>query len=148
MTVSTKPYLIRAIHEWCVDQGFTPYVVAHVDNQVRVPRGHASDGQIVLDISPDATYQFVISNEDISFQARFNGVAHSILIPITHVLAVYASENMHGMAFEPELSEVSESGEAMDSILMESPTADHDDDPPSSPPPGASGKRPHLKVIK
>lgn len=103
-TVSTKPYLIRAIWEWCVDQGFTPYVATLVDAQTRVPPGYARDGQIVLNLSPDATGQLQIANDFISFQARFGGVAHSLVVPIANVIAVYARENGQGMAFEPEIT--------------------------------------------
>lgn len=102
MSVSTKPYLIRAIYEWCVDQGFTPHVAALVDEHTRVPAGYARDGQIVLNLGPDATHQLTMGNEHITFQARFAGVAHSLLIPVVNVVAVYARENGHGMAFELE----------------------------------------------
>ncbi|ENO77943.1 ClpXP protease specificity-enhancing factor [Thauera sp. 63] len=103
-TVSTKPYLIRAIWEWCVDQGFTPYVATLVDAQTRVPPGYARDGQIVLNLSPDATGQLQIGNDFITFQARFGGVAHSLVVPIANVIAVYARENGQGMAFETEIA--------------------------------------------
>lgn len=101
-TVSTKPYLIRAIWEWCVDQGYTPYMAARVDAHTLVPPGFARDGQIVLNLGPEATHKLAMENDFISFQARFNGVQHSLLIPVANVLAVYARENGHGMAFEPE----------------------------------------------
>ena len=111
-TVSTKPYLLRAIWEWCVDQGFTPYLAALVDEHTRIPPGYARDGQIVLNLSPDATGQMQMANDFITFQARFGGVAHSLVIPVANVVALYASENGQGMAFEPEL-EIDE-GEAAD----------------------------------
>src|SRR5690606_17704477 len=103
-TVSTKPYLLRAIWEWCVDQGFTPYVATLVDAQTRVPPGYARDGQIVLNLSPDATGQLQIANDFISFQARFGGAAHSLVVPIATAIAVYARENGQGMASEPEIA--------------------------------------------
>ncbi|EPZ15182.1 hypothetical protein M622_03390 [Thauera terpenica 58Eu] len=111
-TVSTKPYLLRAIWEWCVDQGFTPYLAALVDEHTRIPPGYARDGQIVLNLSPDATGQMQMANDFITFQARFGGVAHSLVIPVANVVALYASENGQGMAFEPELE--IEEGEAAD----------------------------------
>ena len=111
-TVSTKPYLLRAIWEWCVDQGFTPYLAALVDEHTRIPPGYARDGQIVLNLSPDATGQMQMANDFITFQARFGGVAHSLVIPVANVVALYASENGQGMAFEPELE--IEDGEAAD----------------------------------
>ena len=149
MTVSTKPYLIRALYEWCVDQGFTPYIAAAVDDSTRVPPGYANDGQIVLNVSPDAANQLQMDNDQISFQARFGGVAQSIRIPVANVVAIYARENGHGMAFEVEAD--SEQGEAEAPGADEAPMADAsgddsdpgDDDPPR--PPARSG---HLKVIK
>lgn len=103
MTIaSTKPYLLRAIWEWCVDQGFTPYLATRVDESTRVPPGFARDGQIVLNLSPDATAQLQMGNEQITFQARFGGVAHAIVVPVANVLALYARENGEGMAFGPE----------------------------------------------
>jgi len=104
-TVSTKPYLLRAIWEWCVDQGFTPYLAALVDGQTRVPPGYARDGQIVLNLSSEATGQLQMANDFITFQARFGGVAHSLVIPVANVIAIYARENGQGMAFEPEFDE-------------------------------------------
>lgn len=136
MTVSTKPYLIRAIYEWCVDQGYTPHMAAMVDEKTSVPAGYAKDGQIVLNLGPDATHQLSMGNDWITFQARFGGVAHSLSVPVGNVIAVYARENGHGMAFELESGEV-------DGIP---PGHQH---PPG---PGVESKpdapRNHLKVIK
>ena len=114
-TVSTKPYLLRAIWEWCVDQGFTPYLATLVDENTRVPPGYARDGQIVLNLSPDATGQLQMDNEYISFQGRFGGVAHSLVIPVANVIAIYARENGQGMAFEPALEGGEEAAEELDS---------------------------------
>ncbi|HRP97717.1 MAG TPA: ClpXP protease specificity-enhancing factor, partial [Rhodocyclaceae bacterium] len=100
--VSTKPYLIRAIHEWCIDQGLTPHLAVLVDERVVVPAGYVQDGQIVLNIGPDATSKLVMGNDAISFDARFGGAAHALLIPVGNVLAVYARETGQGMAFEVE----------------------------------------------
>ncbi|ENO90327.1 ClpXP protease specificity-enhancing factor [Thauera linaloolentis] len=107
-TVSTKPYLLRAIWEWCVDQGFTPYLAALVDEQTRVPPGYARDGQIVLNLSSEATGHLQMANDFITFQARFGGVAHSLAIPVVNVIAIYARENGQGMAFEPEFEDEDE----------------------------------------
>lgn len=101
-TASTKPYLMRAIWEWCVDQGFTPYIAVKVDEHTRVPPGFARDDQIVLNLSSDATGQLQMGNELITFQARFGGVAHSLAVPVDNVLAIYARENGQGMAFGQE----------------------------------------------
>lgn len=105
--VSTKPYLIRAIYEWCADQGYTPYLAVQVDESTRVPREFVRDGQIVLNVSPDATHQMSMGNDEITFQTRFNGASFPVVVPVEAVLAIYARENGQGMAFEvsQELSE-------------------------------------------
>ena len=98
--VPTKPYLVRAIVQWCNDAGFTPYVAVAVNEAVQVPPGFVKNGEIVLNISPMATHQLVMDNEAISFHARFSGVARDIYVPMNQVIAVYARENGQGMAFE------------------------------------------------
>jgi stringent starvation protein B len=97
---STKPYLIRAIHEWCADQGFTPYLAVAVDGTTRVPREFVKDGEIVLNVGYDATQQLSLGNDEITFQARFGGRAFPVVVPIGRVQAIYARENGQGMAFE------------------------------------------------
>lgn len=101
LEVPIKPYLIRAIHEWCTDQGYTPYLAVAVDAYTQVPREHVHDGQIVLNIGLDATHQLNLGNEEITFSARFNGQARPLLVPVANVAAIYARENGQGMAFEP-----------------------------------------------
>lgn len=101
---STKPYLIRAIHEWCADQGLTPYLSVRVDASTRVPREFVKNGEIVLNVGLEATHQLSLGNEEITFQARFGGKAFPVVVPIERVVAIYASENGEGMAFE--ISEV------------------------------------------
>ena len=156
-TVSTKPYLLRAIWEWCVDQGFTPYLATLVDENTRVPPGYARDGQIVLNLSPDATGQLQMDNEYISFQGRFGGVAHSLVIPVANVIAIYARENGQGMAFEPALEGGEEAAEELDSEADTSaePVEDMADAtaatraqqaPAEAPPHPPRGS--HLKVVK
>lgn len=98
--LSTKPYLIRAIHEWCSDQGFTPYLSVRVDARTRVPREFVKEGEIVLNVGIEATHQLMMGNEEISFQARFGGKAFPVVVPIARVAAIYARENGEGMAFE------------------------------------------------
>jgi stringent starvation protein B len=98
--VSTKPYLIRAIYDWCTDSGFTPYVAVAVDESVRVPAEFVNNGEIVLNVSALATSRLAIDNEAIAFQARFGGVPREIYVPMGRVVAVYARENGQGMAFE------------------------------------------------
>ncbi len=97
---STKPYLIRAIHEWCSEEGFTPYLAVSVDAATRVPREFVKDGQIVLNVGLEATHQLQLGNDEISFQARFGGRAFPVSVPVARVSAIYARENGEGMAFE------------------------------------------------
>lgn len=96
---STRPYLIRALHEWCTDNGFTPYIAVAVDDTVQVPREYVKNNEIVLNIGFDATSSLKLGNEWIEFKARFAGSGREIMVPITHVIAIYARENGQGMAF-------------------------------------------------
>jgi stringent starvation protein B len=100
-TSSTRPYFVRAIHEWCTDNGLTPYLAVFVDRTVQVPREFVRDGQIVLNVSGEATSNLVLGNDFIEFKARFGGQPRSVRIPLTHVSAIYARENGEGMAFSP-----------------------------------------------
>ena len=152
--VSTKPYLVRAIYEWCSDQGFTPYLAARVDSSTRVPPGYAKDGQIVLNVGSDATNKLTMDNESISFQARFNGSVQHILIPMSNVLAVYARENGQGMAFEADIDdgescEEDAAGDADVTGLELAPEPQASPEPSESgddrPPPPRGG---HLKIVK
>lgn len=110
--ISTKPYLIRAIHEWCIDNGYTPYLAVSVNKHTLVPAEHVKAGEIVLNCSPLATQGLLMGNELIEFQARFNGIAQHISVPVEQVSAVYARENGQGMAFEvpKPLAELEEFG--------------------------------------
>ena len=103
-SASTRPYLIRALYEWCTDNGLTPYVAVHVDKTVQVPHEYVQDNEIVLNISFDATSALRLGNDYIEFKARFGGVAREILVPINRVLAIYARENGQGMAFPMDSS--------------------------------------------
>lgn len=96
---STRPYLIRALYEWCADNGFTPYLAVQVDDTVQVPREYVKDGEIVLNVSVDATSGLQIGNEIVAFSARFAGKSREIMVPIDRVIAIYARENGQGMAF-------------------------------------------------
>lgn len=139
---STKPYLIRAIHEWCCDNGFTPYIAVVADQHTRVPREFVRDGQIVLNIGYDATGHLNIANEGITFQARFGGVAREISVPIRNVSAIYARENGAGMAFEPDSGTV----EPLDAPKFPDDQAPSDDTPPPERP--SPTGRPKLQRIK
>jgi stringent starvation protein B len=96
---STRPYLLRALHEWCTDNGFTPYIAVHVDDTVHVPMEHVKNNEIVLNVGFDATSGLKLGNEVVEFRARFGGVSRDITVPIDHVVAIYARENGQGMAF-------------------------------------------------
>jgi stringent starvation protein B len=96
---STRPYLLRALHEWCTDSGFTPYVAVLVDETVQVPMEYVKNGEIVLNVGYDATAGMTLGNEYIEFKARFGGVPRDIIIPINRVMAIYARENGQGMSF-------------------------------------------------
>ncbi len=98
-SVSTRPYLIRALHEWCTDNGFTPYLAVHVDSKVQVPMEYVKNNEIVLNVGFDATQGLKLGNEMIEFRARFGGTAREIAVPVDHVVAIYARENGQGMAF-------------------------------------------------
>ena len=135
---STRPYLIRALYDWCSDNGFTPYVAVKVDGSVQVPREYVQGGEIVLNVSMDATSALKLGNEFIEFKARFGGQARDISVPISRVMAIYARENGQGMAFpvsdepSPEVKATAASPEG--------------DEPP--PPPSSAGARPALKRVK
>ena len=103
-TSSTRPYLIRALHEWCTDNGYSPYIAVQVDGSVQVPSEFVQNGEIVLNVSFDATSSLRLGNDCIEFKARFGGVAREIVVPISHVVAIYARENGQGMAFPAPVS--------------------------------------------
>ena len=103
---STKPYLIRALYQWCIDNALTPYVAVFVDHSVDVPQEYVNQGEIVLNISPSACQAIVIDNESIQFKARFNGVPKEIYLPLTHIMAIYSRENNQGMSFPVNISQV------------------------------------------
>jgi stringent starvation protein B len=139
---STRPYLIRALYDWCSENGFTPYVAVKVDNSVQVPREYVQGGEIVLNVSMDATSSLKLGNDFIEFKARFGGKPREIMVPIHRVMAIYARENGQGMAFPVSDEEtVSASLSAIDIPTLSSADGE---DKPSAP---ASG-RPSLKRIK
>lgn len=137
---STKPYLLRALHEWCSDQGYTPHIVVTVDANTVVPRGHIQDGQITLNIGHMATNGLILGNEYIEFQARFGGVTEDIFVPVAAVSAIYARETGAGMGFEVVESEPYTEEETLDvtpEVTPEASSAKKDADKVS-----------HLKIVK
>jgi len=162
---STRPYMLRALFEWCTDNGFTPHIAVRVDRSTQVPMEFVRDGQIVLNISYDATSGLLIGNEYVEFKARFGGKPREIMVPVANVLAIYARETGQGMAFPPEDDEL---GAGLDEADAQEPESDADlseagedrvvqlvpvkadetgdDDGPRTPPP--AGGRPALKRVK
>ena len=172
---STRPYLIRALHDWCTDNGFTPYLAVHVDRSVQVPMEYVKNNEIVLNVGFEATSGLKLGNDFIEFRARFGGMARDILVPVDHVVAIYARENGQGMAFpmptgEGEASVGDNSGPVSHSTAPASDgaprglrlapasaqtdegtpeaPADDDTDPPDAPTPAPTSPRPALKRIK
>lgn len=147
---STKPYLLRAIWEWCCDNGLTPHVAVVVNEYTRVPREFVRNGQIVLNIGPDATNRLQIGNDLIEFQARFGGVARDLSVPVEQVAAIYARENGAGMAFEVAGDDLAPKpepqGVAEPQVLNpDEPPAPPPESPPPRPP---AGGRPRLQRVK
>ena len=143
---STKPYLIRAIHEWCADQGFTPYLAVSVDATTRVPREFVKDGEIVLNVGLEATHQLLMGNEEITFQARFGGRTFPVVVPIGRVSALYARENGEGMAFEVTEKSVADTGaDTSTETEKEEPRQDEAGGAPKS---DRTATRPFLTRIK
>src|SRR3954447_13843167 len=98
--VATKPYLLRALFEWCVDNGYTPHIAVKVDSRTQVPSEYVKNSEITLNISPSAVHKLQMGNELIEFSARFGGVARQISVPVPNVYALYARETGHGMTFD------------------------------------------------
>jgi stringent starvation protein B len=157
-STSTRPYLIRALYEWSTDNGFTPYVAVLVDDSVQVPREYVKDGEIVLNISFDATSSLKLGNDFIEFKARFAGTPREILVPIGRVIAIYARENGQGMAF-PSPVAVAPGDESLKpqtvvgvpdaaSRVVQLAPVEGDGEEPPEPPRPAGGPRPALKRVK
>ena len=171
-STSTRPYLIRALHEWCTDNGFTPYITVQVDETTQVPREFVKDNEIILNVSFDATGALKLGNEYIEFKGRFSGVARDIIVPINRVIAIFARENSQGMAFPnvlpgeggshttasdgvPSSAGPAGSSESTNKVgklisveTVTLTTANPDDEPEDHRPKPPSGTRPTLKRVK
>ena len=155
---STRPYLIRALHDWCTDNGFTPYVAVFVDATVQVPSEYVKNNEIVLNVGFEATSSLKLGNETIEFKARFGGSSREIIVPIDHVIAIYARENGQGMAF-PMPADGQSSSTSTETPAVVTPARSGPrltltdpgksgaagDEPPPEPP---AGGRPSLKRVK
>jgi len=134
---SSRPYLLRALYEWIVDNDCTPHLLVNAEmSNVQVPAGYVNDGQIVLNVSPSAVRNLHMDNQGVSFEGRFGGVAHSLYIPSDAVMAIYARENGQGMVFEIEPP------------AAEGSAGPDDDGGPSGDEPPRPVGRPSLKVVK
>ena len=142
---STRPYLIRALYDWCSENGFTPYVAVKVDNSVQVPREYVQGGELVLNVSMDATSSLKLGNDFIEFKARFGGKPREIMVPIHRVMAIYARENGQGMAFPVSDEEMAPA--ALSSLEGPTLASADSNDKPVTPTPSSSG-RPALKRVK
>ena len=110
--LSTKPYLVRAIHEWCVDNGLTPHLLVKVNSQTRVPAAYVKNGEIVLNLNYSATKDLQIGAEAITFSARFSGVSNNLYVPISAVAGIFGRENGQGMFFEVDAADAPLADEA------------------------------------
>lgn len=137
--IPQQPYFLRALYEWCVDSGYTPYVSVAVDKGTRVPNAYVKEGQLVLNIGPAAVRNLHMDNDWLSFSARFGGVSQVIEVPVNNVLAIYARETGEGMSFQ-----TSTPSAASPAALV--PLEQEDNSPPNNPdkPKG----RPSLRVVK
>jgi len=162
--IPSKPYLIRALHEWCTDNGYTPYIIVNAGADTRVPQAHVRNGQITLNISALATQHLMLDNEHITFQARFGGVTEHVFVPTSAVMAIYARETGAGMGFEivqaaqPDSANPASPKNPANTTntapphVVKTVDAQHtgvkkpssDDPPPSSGPP----RRPKLTIVK
>ena len=132
--LSTKPYLIRAIHDWCADAGYTPYLAVQVDEYTQVPMAYVKDGKIVLNIGVEAVRNLHIGNEDITCGGRFGGVAHQIIVPIAAVIGIFAKETGQGLVFQGQ-----------EPLQIGTPEDAEGRKPDDEPPPQG---RPTLRVVK
>jgi stringent starvation protein B len=156
---SAKPYLVRALYEWCVEQGYTPYLAVRVNSKTHVPTDFVKNGEIILNVSPLATHKLTMDNEWTLFNARFNGVTQEIAVPFSAVVGIFAKETGYGMGFQPELEDASPSAasanDAAPTAPQNAPTlaaipgnaaASELTNPTTTPTPNKP--KPSLKVVK
>ncbi|MGE0706018.1 MAG: ClpXP protease specificity-enhancing factor [Vicinamibacterales bacterium] len=154
--LSTKPYLLRALYEWCVDNGYTPHLAVKVDSRSQVPQEYVKNGEITLNVAPTAVHKLQMGNEVVEFSARFAGVARQISVPVANVYAIYARETGHGMTFEVDgpKSELQAAAEAepraiappKDTPLTALPAPATSTPPPE--PTKPTGGKPQLRRVK
>lgn len=145
---SAKPFLVRGLYEWCVEQGYTPYLAVRVNAKTRVPTSFVKNGEIVLNVGPLATHQLKMDNDWVLFNARFNGTSQEVAVPFSAVIGIFAKETGYGMGFQPALDAAETDGaEPLSAVapLEESPAKTPAQKPSVAP---VKGKVSHLKVIK
>ena len=147
---STKPYLIRAIHEWCADSGYTPYLSVKVDQNTRVPMEFVKNGEIVLNLSYDATHKLTIDHDGVRFAARFGGVSRECSVPVSAITGIFARENGQGLFFAPDNESENANANGMAAQvaqpmpLAQATQAGEPESPTPTPPP----TRPKLQIVK
>jgi len=155
--IATKPYLLRALFEWCVDNGYTPHLAVKVDSRTQVPAEYVKNGEITLNISPNAVHKLQMGNELIEFSARFGGVARQISLPISNVYALYARETGHGMTFDADGKDAGHGGKPSVQSRAEMETVASNVRPPAAlpapvapepPKKPSGGGKPTLRRIK
>ena len=138
--IPTKPYLLRALHEWCVDNNLTPHLIVAVNAQTRVPMAYVKDGEIVLNINYGATKDLHIDNDSVVFSARFGGVSQNIYVPMSAVRGIFARENGQGMFFEADLEQ--------EEVQFSADHAEEDAKPAENKEEINKSKKPVLKIVK
>ena len=152
--ISTKPYLVRALFEWCVDNGYTPHLAVKVDSRTQVPPEYVKGGEITLNVSPNAVHKLQMGNEVVEFSARFGGVARQISVPISNVYALYARETGHGMTFDVDGSKLGVQSKTESEAMREpklpaiKPPTQLPVPTTPEPPKKPSGGKPTLRRIK
>jgi stringent starvation protein B len=148
--IPTKPYLLRALYEWCVDNGYTPHLAVKVDSRSQVPSEYVKNGEITLNVSPSAVHKLQMGNELIEFSARFAGVARQISVPVAVVYALYARETGHGMTFDVDAPKPAIQSEAEKEPTRVGPS--NEGAPPALPAPTEptkpTGGKPQLRRVK
>lgn len=143
--IPTKPYLMRALYEWCLDNGYTPHLAVKVDSRTQVPLEYVKNGEITLNVGPTAVHKMQIGNDLVEFSARFGGIARQISVPVANVFAIYGRETGHGMTFDLDAAKLTV--QAVADAAAATPLTPATDLPPPEPPRPAGG-RPALRRVK
>ncbi len=146
--IPTKPYMLRAIHEWCVDNGLTPHLLVAVNVQCRVPMAYVKDGEIVLNLNYTATKDLLMDNDAVVFSARFGGVSQHLYVPMAAVKGIFARENGQGMFFELEAGAASKSKEEKPALVVATPDAKAEAVRQQVTAKPAEKKKPTLTIVK